>query len=779
MIKNYLIATIFIFLISLTNKAISCGYYPSLEDIRIQLFNPKLNGIVGFETFNYTKYQTEIDYSTEQKCTKIGIEQNLQLWKSYLKDVFSIKELNEILYKSDHFINFNRINLTQFEKKLKSTGNYEAAVYINFSKKCSNYNYFNEDPWKRKKYNLFQKQQKILREGYGLLNKETDSFLKKRYAFLLMRIAYYASLESKIPHLYLTYFNREKQENIVDNWALYFYAFSKDKYTKNVLLASVFDKTIDKRYISYFHFEKNIELLKAMKSTQNIDEKVNFLTLKCIKSYGPCFSEMKLLYSLDPKNKLLPFIITREINKLEDWISTPVYTNFNSKSFANYYENDTLLTNKQIDEDQKYASKLSAFVNTISKQSKINNNFYKISYAYLNLIAGNEKLAREGFSLINSQNLNREEKRFYNQIQLILKIKESDTLITFSKNEIQLLKDEFTKNNSNFIFIVSKELEFNNYKTEAALLFSKINPEGELYNDFEELSGTRCWKAKKFQQTINYDFYDNYLHYLDATYNFQDIEKIVNEIDSNKITKHFDPWLIKNIKKDRLELLDMLGRMYLRSNNWNQAFKVYSKIPKSYWIDKSNPYNEMLASNPFYTNTHIQHTPSKYDEVKYTKYTFLGKLIHYNNMISKGPENLRAYHALLVGNACFNMSSYGNAWIMKRIYWTRNYYKNTFVDDIDYNKCSLAKYYYLKAYKLSKNRKFKALCLRMAGRCEKFRLIFERYIYKNIEPNELQLKQLFYSNTFYKQLKKSHPEDYNELMSNCDAYDHFVNFGKN
>ena len=62
---------------------------------------------------------------------------------------------------------------------------------------------------------------------------------------------------------------------------------------------------------------------------------------------------------------------------------------------------------------------------------------------------------------------------------------------------------------------------------------------------------------------------------------------------------------------------------------------------------------------------------------------------------------------------------------MRRSWWSANTYNTIYVDSDEFNKSLKAKDHYLAAYESAKSPMFKALCLRMAGRCESYQLFFD------------------------------------------------------
>jgi len=99
---------------------------------------------------------------------------------------------------------------------------------------------------------------------------------------------------------------------------------------------------------------------------------------------------------------------------------------------------------------------------------------------------------------------------------------------------------------------------------------------------------------------------------------------------------------------------------------------------------------------------------------------------------------------------------------MKRYYWTSRNERTNLEDDDEYYGALTAIEYYKKAMKATKSPEFKALCLRMAGRCENYRLDY----YESGDDN-----------IYYAKLKKEYVNDTTELFGNCYSFEEYFRKG--
>ncbi|MBE8723669.1 hypothetical protein [Flavobacterium hungaricum] len=94
------------------------------------------------------------------------------------------------------------------------------------------------------------------------------------------------------------------------------------------------------------------------------------------------------------------------------------------------------------------------------------------------------------------------------------------------------------------------------------------------------------------------------------------------------------------------------------------------------------------------------------------------------------------------------------------------------VDNDEFYECNLAKKYYGLAFKNAKTTKFKALCLRMMGKCEKNKL---RHQYPDDYNNKIKNYDDFIwkKNKYYQDLKSKYSDNYEDLISDCNAFEEY------
>jgi len=749
-----LIISLLILLNSIFSSNIfACGSFVTSDDVSIRIL--KLSGlnISGYNAFTYSYGYFTHD---EPEAEKLGKLRNLNLWKKRCKDIPNIQDINQVIY-SDNITILTKKTKNSFVRYLYSVKDIEAIDYIKFAKKISVYNktISEDDPWETGGNINIPQRAEFIEEALKKAAATYDNDLKIRYAFLAIRLAYYDNSTSQVETIYDEYFKKRKRKNIIDYWGMYFRTIIEENQSayRNYLASLVFANAEDKRNMVNYEYSKyknddynstNDEtyIKETLSYARNNNEKAAVWLLEGIKTYGKALHCIKKLHQICPKDIGLNILLFREVSKLEDWIFTPYYSKFT----AGDYEMSPITVPIGGDEnkirfkiDKKYAKQLLQFVQSVDLNNVSNPLVWDISKADLFFITGAYDKSIHLIDSLNSRYIkNSEFISQLNRIKAMCLVAKQTTDSAIIPEEVKpILMYESSKQNSDFLFIIAKELEYKHNSTDAAILFST----------FDNAYG-KIWKADKEVQTLQEDYYSDSFHYMDAVYSTKQVQNVITEIENNPQTDAFSRWKLTSIKKDKSRLYDLLGTKYLRQNLLEKALITFKNVNKKLWA--SYNYKTMLNANPFYTNMYNEHTKTDADTITFTKVTLIGRLIQYLNKANSLKTRNRSYYYFLVANCYLNMSYYGNSWYMKRYFWSVSRVGFGMEDDRDYFNCDKAKNYYALAKKTSKNQKFAALCLRMMARCDSYS--------NKSEP-------------IYNQLEKQYPNDYNELAGNCLSFE--------
>lgn len=757
--KNWIIC---IAVLISNSLAFACGpWYPYGEEVRFSLFTPSLFVDNGYNPFNYNadNYGEFIEQNAED-------DPNTILWNAYCQNIPNITDAYLAIYKLEAKELNDANSSNTFVQYLIKNNDKAAINYLKFAKSCSPYSQVTYDPWERGGDHLKKLRNKKIKAALKKCNSESNKMLKKRYAFLAIRLAYYSDNEAKVNSIHTKYFYTEK-DDIIDYWASYFkICFEPNSASRNVELAEIFEKCPDKRFAVSQLFDRGISIEETLNKATTNREKGNVIIMYAVRNSNRSMNYLQQLASIDPENPQMSFLLLREINKIEDWVLTPKYNLFPPAMYGEYYSEDqTEQYQERVSTDKQYATELSSWLKTVRFKNDKTRYLQVISIAYLAQIADNTKDALSKLSRIPVSE-NRSFAYLKDQLELLFTVDAStDQSWIFDDNNKAILQNNSVVNYSNFLFAVGREAEYNKQTSVAACLFSHLNKNEEYWE-------SEAWKAPNEVSNLYGDFFTEYFFYLDAQYSIEEVKYLINSIENNEFKS---PWLTEFVAPDIERLYDLLGTKHLRENELEKAISAFSKVSNATWDKDEYYYKTMLNANPFSTDFYTEHAKSVYDTITYNKYQIATKLQAY---IKKGndlnnPDRAKDY--FIAANCYLNMSYYGNSWMMRRYWWSTNSVKSGLVDDDEFARCVLAKKYYKKAFDASTNDMQKALCLRMMGRCEKYALFDEMEYDWDFDYDKYggYLEYVFSKNKSYRTLEENYPEEYSELIRNCETYSEY------
>ncbi len=755
--------------LSLT-KLNACGpYYPEGESVRFSLFTD-----FSFYGYPYQKFRFSQHYRNETKLIDPEqtylFDENVNLWFQYLNEKVDKKSIYEGLYFSSKRNVNKKKSGNVFIRELNKTENSALLRYLKFAKKCENFNGLQfENSWEKEEINTDKNAKKATRKALELSQKSDNQFLKERYAYLAIRMAYYNGETRHVQSIFENHFEKSTVKTAIYYWALHFKTLASKKSPRNnVDVANVFINSIEKRDACEQAFDKKIPLEKMLYASTNNVEKANVYSYFTAIKTDFALDYLKKIYELNPDSEILPFLVEREINKIEDWVLTPYYSNFNNSiSNANYYSGywmeETLfkVQNERVQKDRAYVEKLASWM----KQTKFQSSGWKLLENYALFIAGKQNLSTS----INSIQTNTEnETRFKEMLFSLDHIYSSENPNLRNERVQKTIQNETKRYHNKFVFALARELEFKKNTTDAAYLFSKLNNSLDYsYYEDEPIQNEVYWRPNGVQSSWFLNYYYNYFLYLNDAYSPDEMNDLISDIKKpDNQNSDFEQWKKETLSKEIDRLYDLLGTKFIREDKLNAALNAFEMVNDTLWKSENYPFKTYLNSNPFYTNFYLEHSKSPMDTVVFTKESITRKLINLKSDFQTSTGNKKAYAAFHIANCYFNMTQYGNSWMMRRYAWSQNFLESPLVYNFEFFECRLAKKYYLEAYNSATSKQYKALSLRMAGRCEKYKLLFDN---RNNEDDEIGNNKPLV-NSYYIKLRNQFPEHYDELMSNCESF---------
>lgn len=704
-------------IVSLNNTILSlaCGYYPMGEDIRFSLFYPKYFRYSGFSNFNYNSHLFGFSDSDNTEADYTDKDENIEDWFRFTGKKIPMDDISQAIYDLS-IGEITEDSDNQFLKYLYSTGQSNVINYIITAKSIEDINstYYDDDPWERNHANIIIDRNKYLKSISKKCNEESNEYLKRRYAFLMIRLAYYSGEKEIISNYFKDYFEK-KPKDFLYYWSLYFYSFVENSSTN---IPAVFAHSPEKRYACYYYFHKDFNLRAALKHAKSKDEIANAYIFASVQKLDKNVTALKTIYKYQPKNQSLDFLLLREINKLEDWIYTPYYTNYLPSIEESAWENRPVVTTNILrarsERDRQYARKLLKFVRTV--------NLKKVNDPLLWQASKIQLLFMSKKYVACIKHINAFIKKYPNE--KICKELEQIKALSYLANQKhgeaiipEITKPIIEKNLSDkrFIFAAGRELEFLGNLPDAIALISNIDPDEDYNYDL-------VWQGNRLRNSEKMEYFTNTFSYLDFVYSAAELQKVVNKLEKTSNSR-FEKVVFYKLLKNKDYIKDLLGTKYIREDKLQKALATFKSIGKSYWNNNYNAWERdkydggsySFDENPFFDLKYTDKFIDNIEPFKVTKLSVTEHLIKYLTIAENPASKERDYYYFIIANCYYNMSQHGNTWMMRRYNSSSNVRNwEWYIDESEYRNNKKAQLYYLEAFKQSKSPEFKALCLRMS-----------------------------------------------------------------
>ena len=409
----------------------ACGYDPDTEELRFMIFNPDLMGQKSWWTFFYS---AQTDYMDRQYA---GIDDENVLVDEWIKQTKSSAAREEVYQCVFGSLSDSALQENKFYRDLKENKKLEeyflTAREIEAVSKTEGYS---EDGGEE--YGLAEEQRLLISRASSTLSRTSDPFLAKKYAFQILKLAYYSGRADVFNSTYNRYF-KGKTMHVLDWWALHFKSMQLEVEQKrdsaNFLHARVFSHSSNKKLVSkQFFSREGLDTLLAL--AQTAEDRADILTLAEVINPGQSLAGITYVYEQYPQHSQLPLLITREINKLEDWLGTTKF--MSQSSVPDRWSSEPVMTNWE--RDFQY---LEEFTETVTAMADLEANqpaFFHLSVAYLNLMRNDPATANEHLEKVT---INNPKLRWQTDVLKVVSVAQSkDIRQESTQNEIgELLTD--------------------------------------------------------------------------------------------------------------------------------------------------------------------------------------------------------------------------------------------------------------------------------------------------------------------------------------------------
>lgn len=710
-------------LLLLPSKSEACGFYEDESDYRAMMFRVVLSDIGSLRPFIYTPrstYNWSWDVPLNSDPEQTDRYRNCTEWLVQCDKNVSIDDIYTIQYKTDGDIfvkayknnqlaeNFQGNTFVNFllDKKNKDLLNYmvyakemEITEVVNDrrfetwdSHYSYNYYYYDSNSGGLKEGDIMTEKLRLLTVAEKRLRNSASNFLQQRYAFQLCRLEFQLG---KCPsNTYDTYFGKVDPRNLMSIWAALFNAMCMEpgSIERERLLINVFENSDEKKL-------RCVQLIDDSIDTAELSPKElsMYNVMLAVKNPARAFSQIKAAYSSDKQNKYVPFLVMREINKLEDWIITPLfygkYSISNDDPFAcayydSWYEQyrkehpgDDLNNENAVDEklqsenlrtDMQYLSQLKLLVaEMLSAASGETRDFYAITLAHLSLLQQNVPDARKYLDMVSAD--------ANPSIQLQKKLETAWLAIKADDIHSDGFKSVFMQNIADL-----DRLSAPGYDSQQMLYTLTLSLANEYLKKGDRVYGNLLRLKSDMYKGQNDEWYydlrqgDTYqsLEYFDKNATTNDIDRLLS-LMTKKNKPPFEAYLFDQPLSSADAYKDLKGTIAFRQNDLRVAHAAFASIPEDYWAKSRIDFTGYLNENPFEPKG-LRGSKWRNFDYKFNKAEFVKTLIDLQNT-AIGSRKERAESYIQLGNAYFNTSYWGNAWMMMRYSWSSNddYYSRT------------------------------------------------------------------------------------------------------
>jgi hypothetical protein len=727
----------------------ACGFYETEADYRAMMFRASLPGMKSMRPFLYTMnhlYDDPLDTDLQQNDRY----RNCAEWQAACDPSVTIEDIYQIQYNTDGNLfvkvykdnsweeNFANNTLVKF---LIKKNNKDLLDYLLFAKKMEltevggasrfeewnsrliygDYSFY-EEPEELTGTSIRKEKVKLRELAWENLKKATTVFLQQRYAFQVCRLQYQLSSvnpEIATADVFGKYFGNIQPDNLMSIWAGLFQAMTisptqNDRYR---YLIRVFANSDEKKFRCVQVFDDLYDADSLSRSERSMAT-----VMVSVKNPGRALDQIHEAYTLDPANPFLPFLVMREINKLEDWLITPLfygkYSITNSDPFQCAYlnpwveeykkehpeeENDDEMGEKlQLENqiaDQAYLLQLKSLLKELRSQSKgETKDFYSIALAHLSLLEENTGDARKYLSMVSpNANVSIQLQKNLETIWLAIKTQDINSS-AFKKIFLQNIADLERISTPNYD---SRQML---YTLTLSLANEYLKKDNRLYGNLMRLKSDLYHYESWYSEYRVGDSYTT-LEYFDNNATIQDMDKLLALLEKKNQTA-FEQYLCDQPLSSINAYKDLKGTIAFRNNDLPLAYAVFASMPADYWQSDHFSFASYLNEDPFIPKGLRANIYRKYDYA-FNKAGFVKELMDLQKQtIENQTHRSDAYRRL--GDAYFNTSYWGNAWMMTRYgaSITDLYYSKTECLPLwmrNYMTADIARTYYEKALHAAEN----------------------------------------------------------------------------
>ena len=664
-----------------------CGYFPEYDELYYPIIDQRIVGDSSLYPFLNCPMSTFCEYPG----TRTAVQENLEDWRKFFGKNLSEEVLVQLIYKETlgwyQKLEANEPNVVNGILATKINKNLQKpfARYMMLARQCEGISSNNSGGrgWYQGEYDdTDDRKPELLELALKNYKTETNTFLKNRYGYQIVRLAHYLQeneaalqffesfleLQSETPYIY--YLALEQRSGAAYNLK------RLPEATKGFL--EVYLKVPSRREtcalsLKYIDWS-NPQLSDTFFAQNGFGEIEPFFKSYYLK--GSVAREMQKLQTKNPASPYLEVMAIREVDKLQNRLFDIHYYD-SSDYFDNEdsFDSETLRTLQEIAKSQIENKNVPRkdFWRIVLSATYLRNNDYENAALFASKVSKNSELfvqaKRLSFAIatLRLTTVDRNEiDKLFNQLKADQQLYESRPVTAFFFN---FISDLYRKNDNVIVSLLGSL----NYGGEN----SKYTWEGVL-SDIGNHSGF-YYKNEFIEDNIIQQLQG----FIDLT-NKTDYEKlIISKLKSNPqdyVNELRGTWYFQQNKLDEaISNFRKIGNpsafygKYIRPEMFSGALREYFNVPFADQSDKINlKYESLFADNAQKTEEEETYPDNKLKLAQ----TFQ-KL---EELAKSDPKNAADYYYML-GNAWYNISERG--WFLNSLHYVGNNDRN-YILDYDY-----------------------------------------------------------------------------------------------
>ncbi|SFS30315.1 hypothetical protein [Sphingobacterium wenxiniae] len=740
------------------------------------IFSPEITvNNKKYEPFFYDDYTTFYNGYSIERSTELFKEETIKEWTSYLEqyDEKTVayylydKELTEVLADISQSKNlakeWNKHVLSTYalDFSKQKTKNFAAFVLLSrgletYSNQTYNYWDYNDRITRHADQDFVDEKERVYKKA-----SKRDKFYKNRLWFQVLRAKFYSEDKASVIEFFEKTAKDQPKNSLYYQGLSYVagaYKHSGNYKKSNALFSQIFDEFEPLMPAALFDYKPlpETEFEESVKLASNTSTKETLYALQGYYTNG--FEKMTALYEINPASKHLDFLLSRWVNIDEQSIN--IYTEYATLDIIDAQKAKSELKSK-VD-----ASELQ-WINRAAEEQKVANPYiWKAAAAYFNSFVGDYQTSAKQLGEAYQLAKNEEEKAQVISLRLLNNLLSLDKI---DKNGEEKLIADVT-----WLFYDPSNTEYDVYTSPKRInylqMFTKKYLSAIYKGEGNTLMAELTYPVKGFFKDQNRSVAMEKLLLSETRTAWQDVfagiypYKLADIYESRGIYLFYEDKIEEAIAE-----FERITPFEMREYNWEtQEYETKEVDYKTVEL-LGNPFNGKIKDC-----NDCDHKDKQ--PVKYSQLSFLKKVQEMKEKIAQDEDVYN--NALLVGNAFYNTSYFGNA---RRFYYNNviGEYGSNYIEEA--NKPAL--------HNMENAGKYYELALKHVQNAEQGAKI--NYLLAKVERNDFYAIQYFSQPYFYpysdnlvsfkawkgfEELKQNYADTkyYQEVIKECGYFRKYV-----